>query len=197
MAIREVNLIETGILLRRRMRRHLTFWAGSLVAVLALIGGVFLFQAHAVGVKRNSRGPLKQLQTNLEFKINEINNLQTELKALHRRQDMLGAIIQKQPFYRVLDKLAESINQQTWITQLALKTGKKDNPGTHLNLMGFSASNDDLGNFISRLSDDSMFTAVELKFARENETLPATRNTTAAANKIQFQINCEIKSTRK
>lgn len=181
MAIREINLVESGVLNRRYMRRHLMFWAGCLIAVLTLIGGVFLFQAHAVSVHKNSHGSLKQLYTNLELKINKIKRYQAELETLRRQQHALETIISNQPFYQILATLADIMNQDTWITQLALNMGAENRSGTQMKLTGFSTSNDHLGNFINRLSNDPLFAAVKLQFAKESET-----------GQIRFQINCDI-----
>jgi len=192
MAIREVNLVDPGVLLRRHMRRHLTVWAVCLLVSLSLIGGLFLFQTHAVAAKKSGRGSLKQLYTNLELKIDEIKGLQAEIETLHRRQDAFEIIVKKQPFHNILVKLAGIMNQYTWIKQLSLDVGKKGAPGTRLQLVGFAASNDHLGNFISRMSSEPMFKAVVLQFAKESAMLPSDPGANAGTKQIQFQINCDI-----
>jgi len=188
MAIREINLVDPGVLFSRYLRRHLTFWAICLMVAFILIGGFYLFQFHAVSTGKSSRGALKQLYSDLKFKIDEIQRLQAELESLRRRQSTLEAVIKKQPFYQVLGKLAAIINESTWITQLALKVGAEGEHDTYLKITGASGSNNDLGNFISRLSNEPMFKAVELQYAREGET--------AQTGQIQFQINCNITDTK-
>lgn len=192
MAIREVNLIDPGILLRRHMQRHLAFWALCLLVTLALIGGSFLFQIHAAAAKKSGRGSLKQLYTNLELKIDEIKRLQAELETLGKRQDALEIIAQKQPFHNVLVKLAGIMNQYTWIQQLSLDVGKESASGMRVKLIGFAASNDHLGNFISSLSSEPMFKTVVLEFAKESAALPSDPGVNAGTNQVQFQINCDI-----
>lgn len=184
MAIREINLVDPGVLFGRHLRRHLTFWALCLMVSLILIGGFYLFKAHAAAADRSSRGSLPQLHSDLKFKIDEIQRLQAELKTLRQRQSTLEAVIKKQPFYQVLAKLAEIINESTWITQLTLEVAKEGGGDTHLQLTGVSGSNDDLGDFINGLSNEPMFKAVELQFARESATVQT--------GQIHFQITCNL-----
>ena len=192
MAIREIKLVDPGLLFNRHLRRHLAFWAGCLTVFLILIGGFYLFQARAVATDRSSRGSLAQLHSDLKLKIDEIQRMQAELQNLRRRQSILEAVIKKQPVYQVLAKLAEIMNESTWITQLALEAAKEGGRDTHLKLAGVAGSNNDLGNFISRLSSEPMFKAVELEFAREGETAPSSRNINASMNQIYFQISCNL-----
>ena len=119
MTIREINLVDPGTLVRGHMLQHIMFWGGVLILVLAMIGGFYLFQSHAVFAKKSKRGSLQQMRADLKLKIEEINRLQAAVKNLRNQQNALGAVIPKQPFYRILAKLADIMNEYTWITQLA------------------------------------------------------------------------------
>ena len=192
MAIREVNLVDPVVLLRRHMQRRIVLWALCLLVTLAVVGGLFVFQTSAAAAKKNGRGSLKQLYTNLEIKIDEIKGLQAELETLRQRQDALQIMTQKQPFHHILLKLAGIMNQHTWISQLSLNVGPAGASGTRLQLVGFAASNDHLGNFISRLSGDPLFKTVVLEFAKESIVPSPDPSLNAGASRIQFQINCDI-----
>lgn len=192
MAIREINLVDPGILFSRHLRRHLAFWAGCLAVILMLIGGFYLFQTHAAAAGKRRSGSLQQLHSDLKSKIDEIQRMQAELATLKKRQAVLEKEVIKRPFYQILAQLAEIMNEYTWITQLALDSGQAGGSGLRLKLTGFSASNDHLGNFISRLSNTPGFKGVVLEFAREVEKTPSGPDMNSAGSQIRFQITCEI-----
>jgi len=192
MAIRDINLIDSDILTRRYLLRHLALWAGCLIIALALTGGFYRFQLRSVSAQKSGRGSLQQMHANLEARINEIKNLQAELENLRRQQHALGSITPQQPFSRILVKLAGIMNPYTWITQLVLDSGAAKTPAVDLKLTGFSRSNEDLGDFINRLSNDAMFNAVVLQFVRENETAPSNQTAAETRSQIQFQITCTL-----
>jgi Tfp pilus assembly protein PilN len=181
MAIREINLVDPGILVRRHMLQHIMLWGGGLIVALAMIGGFYLFQSQAVLAQKSSRGSLQQMHSDLALKIEEINRRQAEMENLHKQQNVLGTVISKQPFYRILAKLADIMNEYTWITQLALDIGPGQGSGSMLQLTGLSRSNEDLGDFMNRLANEPMFEDVVLKLAKES-----------AGQQIQFKIDCNI-----
>jgi Tfp pilus assembly protein PilN len=167
MAIREINLIDPGTLVRRHMRQHLMFWGGGLIVALAMIGGFYLFQSHAVFAQKSNNGAMQQINADLGLKIEKINQLQAEVVNLRNQQNALGVAIPKQPFYRILAKLADIMNEYTWITQLALDIGPGRNSGSMLKLTGLSRSNEDLGDFMNRLANEPIFNGVVLQLAKE------------------------------
>lgn len=192
MAIREINLIDPGTLVRRHMLQHLIFWGGGLIVALAMIGGFYLFQAQAVSGKKSSRGSLEQVHADLALKIEEINRLKAEVENLRRQQNALRTAIPKQPFYRILAKLAGIMNAYTWITQLALDTGPGQDSGSKLQLTGLSRSNEDLGDFMNSLANEAVFKDVVLQLAKEGARAQSIKNSGEAMPQIQFKIECSI-----
>ncbi len=192
MAIREINLIDPGTLVRRHMLQHLIFWGGGLIVALAMIGGFYLFQAQAVLGKKSSRGSLQQMHADLALKIEEINRRQTEVENLRRQQNALGTVIPKQPFYRILAMLADIMNEYTWITQLAFDIGPGQDSGSMLKLTGLSRSNEDLGDFMNSLANEPMFKDVVLQLAKEDARAQLIQNTGEAMQQIQFKIEFSI-----
>ena len=61
-----------------------------------------------------------------------------------------------------------------------------------MKLNGYSLSNEELGNFISQLSMDSIFNNVRLKYAQESEILKSNRKSGDPIKVIQFEIECDI-----
>ena len=186
MTIREINLVDPGTLVRGHMLQHIMFWGGVLILVLAMIGGFYLFQSRAVLAKKSNRGALKQMHTALELKIEEINRLKAQMQNLRHQQNALGVVIPKQPFYRILEKLADIMNEYTWITKLDMNVSPGRDSGSMLKLTGLSRSNEDLGDFMNRLANEPMFNGVVLQLAKEGA------NTGEAMQQIQFKIECGI-----
>ncbi len=192
MAIREINLVDPGTLVRRHMLQHLMLWSGGLIVALAMIGGFHLFQSQAVFAKKSKREPLQQMHADLELKIEKINSLQVQMTNLRNQQNALGAVISKQPFYRILAKLADIMNEYTWITQLVLDIGPGQDSGSMLKLTGLSRSNEDLGDFMNRLANEPIFNGVVLKLTKEGAGAQSMLNTGEALPQIQFKIECGI-----
>lgn len=196
MALREINLIPGYILDRRHLLRHLGFWAGCMVISLFLICGFYYYQAKVVLAKERPMTTLKGIGTNLGTKLEEIKGVQDELERLDQQQIVLETITRNQSFSRVLYTLADIMNQETWLRQLTIDQGKgKDGDEevvTRLKLMGFSFSNEELGDFVNQLSVDPMFKKVTLKFARETITALSRQNINESIRVVEFQIECDI-----
>jgi Tfp pilus assembly protein PilN len=192
MALRDINLVDPDILLRRYMLRHLVLWAGCLLVALVVIGGFYGFQLHAATAQKKSLTSIKQMHSDLAIKIEEIKRLQTEFKTLSKQQQALEAITKKPPFFRILLILSRIMNEDTWLTQLALDGDQGDESADQLDLVGFSRSNEHLGDFMNHLSAEPMFESVLLQFAKEGETAPDEQNSPEAMPPIQFKILCKV-----
>ena len=138
MAIRDINLIDSSILDRRYILRHLVLWAGCLMVSLALIGGFYGFQLRTARSFQQNRGSLNKIRASLEARIKTIKDLKVELETVRRQRHALETVTNKRPFYQILVKLADIMNKDTWITQLALSAGAGKTYQTDLTLTGFS-----------------------------------------------------------
>jgi hypothetical protein len=63
-----------------------------------------------------------------------------------------------------------------------------------LKLSGFSFSNEELGNFLNRLTAESIFKAVVLKYAQETILAQPERHAEEAVKVVKFEIECELLS---
>jgi Tfp pilus assembly protein PilN len=196
MALRDVNLFPPDLLARRHLWRHLFFWTACLALSLSLIFGLYFFQAHVVLAKRRSPTSLKDMQTHLGTRIEEIKQVQEEVERLDQQQSVLEAISIHQPYSRVLLTLADIMNEQTWLNQLSIESGvreHKDNENTAiLTLTGFSFSNEKLGNFMNQLASHHMFKTSILKYAREASMPSANPSGGEPLRLTTFQIECTI-----
>jgi Tfp pilus assembly protein PilN len=186
MALRDINLIPGEILERRSLIRHLLLWLSSLAVVAIILMGVYGYQTAAVYREtQNRQGGDKDLKADLVRTVGDIRKEQKELNLARREQVQLVALIeQRRSYSSVLAKLAEIMNDQTWLQQLAFNTAQDRT--LHLSLMGFSHSHETLGTFIQRLSGEPTFRQVVLKSAQES------KDQLSGSAPVQFQIECDI-----
>jgi Tfp pilus assembly protein PilN len=194
MALREINLIPADILTRRLLQRHISFWTGCLVISLVLIFGFFFYQKHVVLAEKSAFGTLQDTHTHLGLRIQEIKRIQEELEKLDQQQSVLRTIIRGPICSQVLWKLDNIMNESTWLTLLTTDDNRKTERGASLKLSGFSFSNEELGNFLNRLTGESMFGAVVLKYAQETMLTQPDRNAGEAVKAVKFEIECELLS---
>ena len=192
MALRDVNLIPTDIQIRTILNRHLAFWTGCLAISLSLILSFYLYQKHIVLPKKSAFKNLKDTRTNLELKIKEIKRIQKELEKLDQQQAVLDTIITGPMCWRIIQRLSEIINEYTWLKELTAGSGNHKDTKAGLKIRGFSSSNEELGNFLIKLSGDPMFKGVLLKFARETILDRARKDGDDQIKVIEFEIECEL-----
>jgi len=192
MALRDVNLIPPPIQTRMILNRHLAFWIGCLTISLGLILSFYLYQKHIVLSKKSAFGNLKDTHTNLGLKIKEIKRIQEEVEKLDQQQAVLDTIITGPLCWRIIQKISEIINEYTWLKEFTTGRGSEKDTRTNLKLSGFSSSNEELGNFLIKLSGEPMFRGVLLKFARETILDGTSRDGGDQIKVIEFEIECEL-----
>ena len=195
MALRDINLIPGDTLYQQQLVRHVYFWAGCLAMSLTVVFGIYLYQRHAIMAEKNTLTKLKAEHQQLAAKIEEIKQIQEELQKLAEKQAVLNDIAGNQAYSQVLLKLAEIMNEHTWLKQLAIERDKetedREDERIKLKLTGFSHSNEDLGDFLIRLSSQPLFKGVVLNYAKE-ATQRHVKDRTMAASLIEFQIDCHV-----
>jgi len=159
---------------------------------LTLIGGYYFYQAHLVFGKGETLLSLDDMQTNLGMRIEEIKHIKDELERLDQQQAVLKTIARNQPYSKILFALADIMNPDTWLTTLAVDSSRKKNGQIGLILTGLSFSNAELGNFVDRFSNDPLFDAVQLKYAKETMLKLSNQPGAQPLRLIQFGIECRI-----
>ncbi|MGD8264137.1 MAG: PilN domain-containing protein [Desulfobacterales bacterium] len=192
MALRDVNLIPPHIQTRMILNRHLAFWIGCLMISLSLILSFYLYQKHIVLAKKSAFGNLKDTHTNLGLKIKEIKRIQEEVEKLDQQQAVLNTIARGPVCWRIIQKISEIINESTWLRELTTGSGSEKDTRANLKLSGFSSSNEELGDFLIKLSSETMIKGVLLKFARETIFDRASRDRGDQTKVIEFEIECEL-----
>jgi Tfp pilus assembly protein PilN len=196
MALRDINLIPGDMLYQQQLQRHVYFWAGCVAMSLTLVVGIYLSQRHAIMAEKKTLTKLKTEHQQLAAKVEEIKQIQEELQKLEEKQAVLNDIAGNQAYSQVLLKLAEIMNEHTWLKQLSIERDKetenRDDEMIKLKLTGFSHSNEDLGDFLIQLSSQPLFKGVVLNYAKEATDRRAKGNMTLAASVIEFQIDCHV-----
>ena len=192
MALREVNLIPPDMLFRRQLGRHLSLWTACLLLSLSGIVGGYSLDSRVLLAKKRSLMSLDDVDTNLDARIQQIHELQEELEKLHEKQTALRAITRNQPYSSILLRLADVMNESTWLTDLSIDDSGESEDTTKLEITGFSLSNDDLGDFLSRLAGAVVFQDVVLAFAKETRD-PRTKGKGESQGKlIHFKVTCSL-----
>jgi Tfp pilus assembly protein PilN len=192
MALREVNLVPSDMLFHRQLGRHLSIWAACLILSLSAIVGGYSVDSRVILAKRRSLMSLDDVDTNLDARILQIEELQGELERLHEKQTALSAITRNKPYSSVLLRLADIMNENTWLTDLTIDDTRESEDSTGVEITGFSFSNDDLGDFLSRLAGAIVFQDVVLSFANETRD-PRSKGKEGDAGKlIHFKVTCTL-----
>ena len=139
---------------------------------------------------------LKAEHQQLAAKIDEIKQIKEELENLAEKRAVLNELTGNQAYSHVLLKLAEIVNEQTWLKQLAIERDKDseniEGEGIKLKLTGFSHSNQDLGDFLIQLSSQPLFKGVVLNYAKEATRRHSKDRMDLATSLIEFQIDCHV-----
>jgi len=192
MALRDINLIPANIQTRRVLGRHLAFWAGCWMFSLSVIFSFYLYEKHVVLAPKSPLARLKNVQGDLGLRLQESKRIREEIARLKQQQAALIDITRSPVCWRIVFKLAEIMNDATWLHTLATDINRGQEKKVGLKLNGFSFSNEELGNFIIKLSSEPMFKDVLLKYARETIFDRAEKNTKVQIKVIEFEIECEL-----
>ncbi|MFH1491480.1 MAG: PilN domain-containing protein [Pseudomonadota bacterium] len=192
MALREINLIPDEMLTRRRMKRHLSFWAACLLVPLLLITGFRLFGRLEAKAESAPVADLRDLQKNRNAAQEKILAMQKELETLKAEQASLCPLLKNATHSNVLLKLTDLMNGQTWLTQMSIRNDRGSGGSAQVLLDGFSFQNDDLGDFMDHLAGDPFFESVQLQYAKEAAGPGSADSGDRQDSMIQFQISCVV-----
>jgi len=193
MALREINLVPEDILARRLVKRHLLFWAGCLCVSLSLLGALYLYQNRVADARRPPSNALEQAEKTLDSRLEEIGEIRKELERLSQQEALLRSITRNRPFSGILLNLSRIMNASCWLTELAIEERREEEKHLNLVLTGFSSSNEQVGDFLNRLTEEPMFENVLLKYARETHGPRSSEKRTEEGTLIQFRIECNLR----
>jgi Tfp pilus assembly protein PilN len=191
MALRDINLVPSDFLYRRLMARHMWLWGGCLILFLAVISVYYFYQALVVLPQQRPVTTVADMQKHLGATIEEISSTEQEIARLNQQEAFLKRFTKNQPFSLILLEMSQTINQRTWLTRFDIDSAKQDGNQVvrGIRLYGYSYSNDDLGDFLTRLSGEALFQDVVLKFAKETQIAVSREKGKGRVRVIQFQID--------
>jgi Tfp pilus assembly protein PilN len=193
MALREVNLIPADVHHKRYVTRHIALWTVGLMLCLCLIVGFYQYQVRVVLPPKRPVMTLEDMHLQLGATVEEIKATQQDIQRLSLQESFLQKFSKVQPFSGLLLGLSKIVNAQTWLTKLTIDAGsEKETNASGIELYGLSLSNDDLGNFLTRLSEAPLFQNVKLKYANETWIAASTQDQKTLTKVVQFQIDCKI-----
>jgi len=197
MAIRDINLVPSELIHRRLMFRHLWLSALSLVLVSSLISGYYLYQTFVVLPQERPVTTVADMQKHLGVTIDDISSTEEEIERLNLQEAFLKRFTRNQPFSMLLLEMSQSINQKTWLTRFDIDSIREteDRVARNFRLYGYSYSNDELGDFLTRLSSQELFRDVVLRFAQETQIASWEGDGKDRVKVIQFQIEGLIVGT--
>jgi Tfp pilus assembly protein PilN len=196
MALREINLVPAELVHRKYLTRHLLLWAGCLALCLSLVLGFYLYQVYVVLPKKRPVTTMEDMHKQLGATLDEIKETQQQIERLSFQESFLAKLSRVQPFSILLLRLSEIMNAQTWLTKLSIDASTEDEDvPPSISLFGFSISNEDLGNFLTQLSEEPLFQDVGLKYAKETQITRSPQDRKALIKVIQFQIDCKTQNT--
>jgi Tfp pilus assembly protein PilN len=196
MAIRDINLVPSDILHRQRLLGHACFWAGCFIFSISVILAINFYQKRTIAGEQFTLLQLEKEHRQLNFKVEEIKNLEQELAKLTERHALLTNLVGNHSHVMLLMTLSRIMNDYTWLTELKAEEKKGDDDEdlsvVAVQLKGFSYSNEDLGNFIIQLSADRLFKGVVLDYAKEAASRRTKNGMAMPDSLIEFQIDCQV-----
>ena len=192
MALREINLVPSNILARRQLLRHFSFWAACLVILLAPIFGFYVYRVGTAMAQNRSFVDPDNINKHLSQQINAVKRIQEELELLSKQQADLQAVVGHSDYSKILFKLADTVNGNTWLKSLQIDSGSNPKDPIMLQVSGYAATNEALGNFLNRLGSDPLFDNVVLKYAKETLLEKSDANDQKPVNRVEFEIACRI-----
>ncbi len=184
MVLRDVNLVPEQVLHRRYVIRHVAAWSFAYLLLLGFSAGAYTVYTRGVLARRRPPTDEAQLRKRLATTIAEVQEkvFQVERLAFVRRMSRPGSMT------LVLDRLAQDLDPQTWLTEFSLQT--REGSGATLVLSGRSVSHAKLGTLIGQLTSDRMFGNVVLKTADEERG--STGSIDQPSDLIAFTIQGEV-----
>jgi len=194
MAVRDVNLIESDVLMRRMVTRRLGLWSACMVLSLALVFGLYLYLNQHMAEQQDALADLKTVHANLAGKVEEIKQVQAQLENLKQQQAAIEARTRTRSYAGLLQHLAGSMNPDTWLTRLSIDSGSARETDSVCELTGYALSNDRLGDLLNHLSAQSIFSRVALKYAKEIKGRPLVLTSGRPDKRIEYRIDCNFEA---
>ncbi len=187
-----INMIAARRAEKKRVEKMVYITLLVILGELALTLGVVGFMTARVHASSSNIRELDAQLAKLQPTVDRIQRYEGEIKELKPRLDLLGqSKDQTLLWYGVLQSLASSMPEKTWLTGLATNVtveaqasgGTKMTPT--VNLSGTSISQKLVGDAMLRLNQCQEFDSVDLTYTQENQS--------GLSKALQFQIAAKLR----
>jgi hypothetical protein len=193
MALRQINMIPSDILVKTSLTRHLQFWGKGLTGLVVLFAFCYLAQGHWFKRQQNANDSNASMNLKLSDKIRQTtqasDKVRLQMENLRVKSGMLATLSDQEPFYGILAVLADSFNDSTWIDHFSIQRGsEKERGGSAIVVEGFSMTHHTLGLFLESLSGISRVQDVVLIYAKKH----APASAPDLSRIIRFKLSCSV-----
>ncbi len=118
--MRQINLLPSEIALRRRARQITIFIGIAGVALLAILGLVFLIQAARLGGERSRLEEAQRANARLEREVAQLQNFAQLQQTLRNKEQLLGRLTQNEVRWSILlADISLVIPSEVWLTNFS------------------------------------------------------------------------------
>jgi Tfp pilus assembly protein PilN len=192
MALREINLIPDDILFKRYLSQHLFLWGWILFISLSAIFVLHLYKTSVAHAEKSASISPEYLGNQIQLRIEDIKKAQEELNRLDQQKSVMETILWTPVYSRVILDLIGTMNDSTWITKMDIDRDRGGEQDSKMRLTGYTTGSEELGDFIQKLSNRTLFQAVSLHYAREVVLSLSDQHGKNLLHVIEFQIECKI-----
>jgi hypothetical protein len=196
MTIRDINLVPADIIHGNRIKRQLLLWCLALAGSLMIIFGTYWYQSRVVLARLRPSTTLAEMHAQLGATLDEIKSAQKEIERLSMQQSILKELSVHHAFPGLLVLLADTLNARTWLTQMEVAAGDREDHPPGMRLKGYAASNELLADFLTHLARAPQVESVVLKLAREARVPGLIPDSDQPAAVVDFDITCRLKELK-
>ncbi len=186
-----INMIAPRRAERKRLETNVRRLLLAIVVELVLIAGVAGLMITRIYTTRSMIDDLQVQLTKLQPTVRRIELCEKSTRDLSPKLDTLkGAKAETTTWCRILDQLSISLPENTWLTRISTPVGQAATKGAVVNLNGFSASQDLVGDAMLRMRDNvSDFASIDLHYTQKGVVGHSTA--------VEFELAAGIKGPAK
>lgn len=194
MALRQINMIPSDLLVKTTLIRHVLFWAKGLMGVGFCFVSIFLAQGYLYTRQQLAHDSNTSMNQGVSEEIDSViqasDTVRDQMAKLELKGGMVAILAEQVPFYDILAVLADSFNDATWIDRLSIQRGgEKDRDRAAITVEGFTMTHQTLGFLLESLTSLSRVQNMVLISAKNNDQASSDLGLNQI---IRFKFSCSI-----